>query len=165
MIAAIRAGVPLGDVQGLAGHMSPETTRRFYAPFQIERQRAVSDQLAGRFAGVFGPQPVVRQEAGPGAPGGATVRDRPAERPVAAPLALVPPGRGRRGWQAARTTSDVKDLRKRLGLTQKALGARLGVSAQTIKLWEGGRHEPRRRHLTALRALLPSVLPSEKGAQ
>ncbi len=54
-IAAIAAGVTLDAVQGLLGHTSPETTRKFYAPFVIERQREISKQIDGRFAGVFGP--------------------------------------------------------------------------------------------------------------
>jgi integrase len=100
LIAALRAGVSLGDLQALAGHTSPETTRRFYAPFLVERQRIVSDQLAGRLSGAFGPQVVSGPEAPTAAPAGPTLRDGAAARPAAAPLALVPPARTRRGRQA-----------------------------------------------------------------
>jgi len=58
MIDALAAGVELGDVQGLAGHTTPDTTRRFYAPFTIDRQRKVSDKLNGRLKGIFGPRKV-----------------------------------------------------------------------------------------------------------
>jgi integrase/recombinase XerD len=43
---AIRCGVSLGDLQALLGHASPLTTR-IYAPFQLERQRAVSGMTKG----------------------------------------------------------------------------------------------------------------------
>ena len=58
MIDALAAGVELGDVQGLAGHTSPDTTRRFYGPLAIERQRKVSNKLNGRLKGIFGPRKV-----------------------------------------------------------------------------------------------------------
>jgi len=56
MIDALAAGVRLDDVQGLAGHTSPLTTRQFYGPLAVSRQRQVSDALTGRLAGVFGPR-------------------------------------------------------------------------------------------------------------
>jgi integrase len=56
MIDALAAGVRLDDVQGLAGHTSPLTTRTFYGPLTVSRQRQVSDALTGRLAGVFGPR-------------------------------------------------------------------------------------------------------------
>jgi integrase len=56
MIDAVKLGIDLGDVQGLAGHTSPLTTRRFYAPHQIDRQRAVSQQLEGRMKDLFAPR-------------------------------------------------------------------------------------------------------------
>jgi integrase len=58
MMDALAAGVPLDDVQGLAGHTSPLTTRQFYGPLVVSRQRQVSDALLGRFDGVFGPRAV-----------------------------------------------------------------------------------------------------------
>jgi integrase len=56
MIDALTSGVALDDVQGLAGHTSPLTTRQNYAPLQVSRQRLVSDAIVGRFAGLFGPR-------------------------------------------------------------------------------------------------------------
>ena len=88
-IDAIRRGVSLGDLQGMLGHMTPDTTRRSYAPFILERQLAVSAQLAGRLP--IGPHAVASPEPAPAAPVAPTLSDRPADRPAAAPLALVPP--------------------------------------------------------------------------
>jgi integrase len=53
---ALALGVDLGDVQGLAGHTSPLTTRRFYGPLQIGRQREVSQKLEGRLSELFAPR-------------------------------------------------------------------------------------------------------------
>jgi integrase len=52
-VNAIRNGVSLGDLQALLGHASPLTTRKFYAPYVIDRQRVVSDQVKGYLADVF----------------------------------------------------------------------------------------------------------------
>jgi integrase len=65
MIDALEAGVDLGDVQGLAGHTTPLTTRTFYGPLAVPRQRIASDKLMGRFAGVFGPRLAAGGDAGP----------------------------------------------------------------------------------------------------
>ena len=56
MIDALKAGVDLGDVQGMAGHTSPLTTRRFYGPILVGRQRAASDRIEGRLKDLFGPR-------------------------------------------------------------------------------------------------------------
>lgn len=56
MIDALAAGVDLGDVQGLAGHTSPLTTRRFYGPLLVGRQREVSQKLEGRLKELFAPR-------------------------------------------------------------------------------------------------------------
>jgi integrase len=56
MIDALAAGVDLGDVQGLAGHTSPLTTRRFYGPLLVGRQREVSQKLEGRLKDLFAPR-------------------------------------------------------------------------------------------------------------
>jgi len=56
MIDALAAGVDLGDVQGLAGHTSPLTTRRFYGPVVVGRQREVSQRLEGRLKDLFAPR-------------------------------------------------------------------------------------------------------------
>lgn len=55
-VDAINRGVSLGDLQGLLGHSSPETTRRFYAPFQLQQQRAVSTQMNPYLADVLKPR-------------------------------------------------------------------------------------------------------------
>lgn len=39
---------------------------------------------------------------------------------------------------------DLRDLRRRAGLTQDELGAKLGVTGRTVCYWECGRHAPRR---------------------
>lgn len=56
MIDALAKGIDLGDVQGLAGHTSPATTRKFYGPIAMARQRQVAAKLEGRLAGLFGPR-------------------------------------------------------------------------------------------------------------
>lgn len=57
-VSALQRGIDLGDVQGLLGHTSPETTRRFYAGVQIERLAEATAALDGRFpAGVFAKKP------------------------------------------------------------------------------------------------------------
>jgi hypothetical protein len=61
MIDALKAGVDLGDVQGLAGHTSPLTTRRFYGPLIVGRQREVSQKLEGRLKDLFAPRLVKGQ--------------------------------------------------------------------------------------------------------
>lgn len=50
MQTADARGVTLGDIQQIAGHASPETTRRFYAPGELTRSRAASEALEGRFS-------------------------------------------------------------------------------------------------------------------
>jgi DNA-binding transcriptional regulator YiaG len=42
-------------------------------------------------------------------------------------------------WDGAR----VRELRKRLGMSQDALADQLGMRQQTISEWETGRHRPR----------------------
>jgi DNA-binding XRE family transcriptional regulator len=44
-------------------------------------------------------------------------------------------------------------LRKRLGLTAEATGKLLGVSGQSIYLWESGRTAPRGKHLVTIAQL------------
>jgi transcriptional regulator with XRE-family HTH domain len=41
-------------------------------------------------------------------------------------------------------------LRKKMGLTQQALGRLLGISEQAIQRWERGVHVPRKEHLESL---------------
>lgn len=53
---ALRRGASLGDVQALLGHLDPNTTRRTYAPFQVEEQQSISDRLAPYLADVLKPR-------------------------------------------------------------------------------------------------------------
>ena len=48
---------------------------------------------------------------------------------------------------------DVRALRSRLGLTQEAMAARLGVSWATVNRWERGKSRPTGLSLAALRKL------------
>lgn len=59
-------GVDLGDIQGLMGHTSPETTRAFYAPGLHHRLVAATRKLDGRFpAEVFAlPSPALPSSTG-----------------------------------------------------------------------------------------------------
>lgn len=58
-MAGIAAGLDLGDLQGLLGHSSPETTR-IYTPFVIDRQRKASKAIDGRFTAVLAPRLVTK---------------------------------------------------------------------------------------------------------
>lgn len=51
------------------------------------------------------------------------------------------------------TATEIKKLRKTLGLTQEALAARLGVNRVTLADWERGAHSPRGLYLKALEEL------------
>jgi transcriptional regulator with XRE-family HTH domain len=45
---------------------------------------------------------------------------------------------------------DLKELRRRKGLTQQKLGALVGVTPQTVKLWEHGTVQPRWAYIPKL---------------
>jgi len=45
---------------------------------------------------------------------------------------------------------DLKALRRRKHLSQERLGALVGVSYQTIALWENGTSQPRRQYIPKL---------------
>lgn len=47
----------------------------------------------------------------------------------------------------------LRTLRERLGLSQTDLGKALGVSLNTVHVWEKGEREPSASHLQALAAL------------
>ncbi len=49
---------------------------------------------------------------------------------------------------------DLKALRRRARLTQKELGAQVGVSDVTVRLWEAGTLHPRREHTLRLAVAL-----------
>jgi len=53
MDALNNRGVDLADVQGVAGHETLLTTRSFYGPLAIGRQRQVAARLEGRLAEMF----------------------------------------------------------------------------------------------------------------
>jgi hypothetical protein len=59
MIDALAAGVPLDDVQGLAGHTSPATTRHHRAP--TEGQRPTGGPAQGRLRAAQGGMMVLRR--------------------------------------------------------------------------------------------------------
>jgi DNA-binding transcriptional regulator YiaG len=49
----------------------------------------------------------------------------------------------------------VRRLRRQLGVSQSGLGRMLGVTKQTVWLWESGRARPRSSHLLMLQRLVP----------
>ena len=53
---------------------------------------------------------------------------------------------GSRAWDA----ESVRDLRRRLGVTQDQLARRLGVRQQTVSEWETGLYSPRGASVTLL---------------
>ena len=63
-----------------------------------------------------------------------------------------------RDWSAASEPADlgerVRGLRVRLGLSQEAVGQRLGVSFATINRWERGRTRPSPEHMARLEDLV-----------
>ena len=61
-----------------------------------------------------------------------------------------------------------KMLRKKMGLTQRALSGLLGISEQTIQQWERGAHAPSHEHLESLIVLClqrHAFLPGREEAQ
>ncbi len=48
------------------------------------------------------------------------------------------------------TGRDILELRKRLGLTQKELGKRVGASEGAVSLWESDDRQPRRKFIERL---------------
>ena len=49
----------------------------------------------------------------------------------------------------------VRRLRRQLGVSQSGLGRMLGVTKQTVWLWESGRARCRGAHMLMLRRLVP----------
>jgi DNA-binding transcriptional regulator YiaG len=54
-----------------------------------------------------------------------------------------------KGW----TPKQIKQLRKKLDLTQKEFAERLGVHVVTIIRWEGGSFKPSKMAMTVLNSL------------
>ena len=62
---------------------------------------------------------------------------------------------GSRAWNA----ESVRDLRRRLGVTQDQLARRLGVRQQTVSEWETGLYSPRGASVTLLRMVSEEAGP------
>jgi len=70
------------------------------------------------------------------------------------PAGAVMPGAGADEVKAARITSGViKNLRKKLGVSQESMAVLLGVSPGAVAVWEQGRARPRGGNKAALVAL------------
>lgn len=54
------------------------------------------------------------------------------------------------------TELDIKDLRSKLGITQKQLAEKVGVSVNTIQNWESGGKIPKSKH-----PILTSLIPTQ----
>lgn len=50
-----------------------------------------------------------------------------------------------------KVADEIRAIRKRLNLTQKEVGARLGLSTRTVMRWEKGTHFPRPGDLELMR--------------
>ena len=59
----------------------------------------------------------------------------------------------------------IKQHRKKLGLTQKALAAKLGVSVPSIVNWESGKMTPRGKNLVKIEKYLGTKAPAPKKAE
>ena len=64
-----------------------------------------------------------------------------------------------RAWNA----ESVKDLRRRLGVTQGQLARRLGVRQQTVSEWETGLYSPRGASVTLLRMVSEGAGPEYRA--
>ena len=59
----------------------------------------------------------------------------------------------------------IKQHRKKLGLTQKALAAKLGVSVPSVVNWESGKMAPRGKNLAKVEKFLGAKLAAPKKAE
>lgn len=66
---------------------------------------------------------------------------------------------GSRAWNA----ESVRDLRRRLGVTQDQLARRLGVRQQTVSEWETGLYSPRGASVTLLRMVSEEAGPEYRA--
>lgn len=63
---------------------------------------------------------------------------------------------GRSGTPPALLTAEIRYLRERMGLTQRQLADKIGVTRVAVSWWESGKQPPSREHYAALvRVLLP----------
>lgn len=49
--------------------------------------------------------------------------------------------------------TQIRQLRERLRLTQKALAVKLHVARETVAQWEGGKQQPHRVHVAAMKRI------------
>ena len=68
-------------------------------------------------------------------------------------------GRENNAWNG----ENVKDLRRRLGVTQSQLAQRLGVRQQTVSEWETGLYTPRGASVTLLRMVSEEAGPEYRA--
>ena len=59
----------------------------------------------------------------------------------------------------------IKQHRKKLGLTQKALAAKLGVSVPSVVNWESGKMAPRGKNLAKVEKFLGAKVAAPKKAE
>ena len=59
-------------------------------------------------------------------------------------------------------TLPIKQHRKKLGLTQKALAAKLGVSLPSVVNWENGKNSPKGKNLAKVKKFLASTAEAPK---
>ena len=52
------------------------------------------------------------------------------------------------------TPESIRDLRKRLGLTQPQFAERIGCTSQAVSYWERGTRQPRGLYAMAIRRLM-----------
>lgn len=60
------------------------------------------------------------------------------------------------------TAEEIRTLRDKLGLTQEAFAARLGVAVSTLQKWEAGRHSPLRAMRRRMGAMAYRLAKKEK---
>jgi transcriptional regulator with XRE-family HTH domain len=60
-------------------------------------------------------------------------------------------------WRRGDLPLVLRELRLWSGLTQRQLGAAVGVTSLTVSAWEQGRRRPRRGSLDRLQRVLPGV--------
>ncbi|MDY6916924.1 MAG: helix-turn-helix domain-containing protein [Chloroflexota bacterium] len=59
----------------------------------------------------------------------------------------------------------MRDIRKRLGLSQEELARRLGISGTTVARWESGRSRPSNLAVQAMKRLLEQTCILEEDGE